>query len=234
MTGCPMSITRRRLVDRTLLFFKGADSILANVSDRFAEVFGRGTRAETLHDAVIAAALVQQYRRFPEAFDEAMESALPEEMVLKRVANERGLHLYTLAYGVPAAMAEAFQVISPTEMALLIQAGEFEPEVLEMLLAENKGALLPAGMFRDSSNRDAYALRAHFCAAFLGADSAYALLQSGVRPATDYEDFQKVIDCIILGVEASYAVGTKGRIDPPEVVKAYRDGVPLEYLMSTR
>lgn len=229
-----MSITRRWLVDRTLPFSKGADSVLAQVSAWFADVFGRGTLAEPLHDGVIAAALAQQYRRFPEVFDEARSSALPEEMVLRTAATERGMHLYTLAYGVPGTMAEAFQVTSPAEMALLIQAGEFEPEVLETLLTENKGALLPAGMFRDSSNRDAYALRAHFCAAFLGVDSAYALLQSGIRPATDYKDFQKVIDCIILGVEPSYAAGTKGFIDPPEVVKAYREGVHLEYLMSTR
>lgn len=229
-----MSITRRQHMDRTSRFFKGADSVLAQVSAWFADVFGRGTLAEPLHDAVIAAALAQQYRRFPEVFDEARSSALPEEMVLRTAATERGMHLYTLAYGVPGAMAEAFQVTSPMEMSLLIRAGEFEPEILESLRAENGYKPLAAGMFRESVNQDAYALRAQFCAAFLGVDSAYALLQAGIQPAADYKDFQKVIDCIILGVDAKYAAGTKGYIDPPEVAKAYREGVPLEYLMSAQ
>lgn len=228
-----MSITRRLHMDSVPTFFKGADSILTHVSDRFAEVFGRGTLAEPLYDGVIAAALVQQYRRFPEAFEEAMDSAPPEAMGLRTAAAERGMHLYTLAYGVPGAMAEAFQVTSPKEMSLLIKAGEFEPEILETLREENEHKPLAAGMFRDSVNQDAYALRAQFCAAFLGVDSAYALLQAGIHPATDYKDFQKVIDCIILGVDAKYAAGTRGYIDPPEVVKAYREGIPLEYLMST-
>lgn len=196
-------------------------------------VFGRGALAEPLHDGVIAAALVQQYRQSPEVFEAAMDSALPEEMVVRTAAAERGMHLYTLAYGVPDAMAEAFQVTSPKEMSLLIRAGEFEPEILETLREENEHKPLAAGVFRDSGNQDAYALRAQLCAAFLGVDSAYALLQAGILPATDYKDFQKVIDCIILGVDAKYAAGTKGCIDPPEVVKAYREGISLEYLMST-
>lgn len=233
MMAYPMSITRRLRMDSVPTFFKGAHSVLAQVSEWFAEVFGRGTLAEPLHDGVIAAALAQQNHLFPEVFQEAMDSALPEEMVLRRAAAKRGMHLYTLAYGIPAAMAEAFQVTSPKEISLLIRAGEFEPEILAILLAENGQKPLAAGMFRDSGNQDAYALRAQFCAAFLGVDSAYALLQAGILPATDYKDFQKVIDCIILGVDAKYAAGTKGCIDPPEVVKAYREGISLEYLMST-
>lgn len=205
------------------------------ISPRFADAFGQGdVRAEPRYAVSIADALVQQYRRFPEAFENAMESALPEELVLQQEAEERDIPLATLVYGISAGMANAFTVGTGTELSLLLRAGEFEPHVLEALLKENDGKPLSATMFRQSTQRDAYALRAHFCAAFLGPDSAYALLQAGVIPMADFTNIQKVIDCIILGVDTSYAVATKGCIDPPEVVKAYRDGVPVEYLMGAQ
>jgi hypothetical protein len=216
------------------LFFKGNDQILSTISDRFAEVFGNHQRAVAIYSGPIAAQLVQQYRRHTAVFDAAMASSLPEEVILRQAAKEQGIHLYELAYGVPSAMADAFEVKAPHELMWLIKAGEFEPEVLEMLREENDYEPLAAGMFRDAMWTDAYALRAHFCSAFLGADSAYALLQMGIRPATDYKDSQKVIDSIILGASPAYAAQTKGNIDPPLVAKAYREGVPVEYLMEMK
>ncbi len=211
--------------DRSAQFFAGEYQELAAVSPDFARKFGT---ASSRLIRPISQALIQQYKKHPEVFDEADNT-----LELWEAAQNRDTHLYTLVYGVPAAMAEAFAVTSSFELCLLIDAGEFEPDVLEALLDENEGKKLPAGMFRDAPATDAYSLRATFCSAFLGVDSAYALLMSGIRPSADYKDVHKVIDCIILGVDPHYAMQTRGRIDPPAVVKAYRDGVAAEYLMGT-
>lgn len=213
----------------------GDRSVLERVSLGFAEVFGTSSRTSSLAHGTIAAAMVQQHHRHTDIFDTAIAAGRADSTdVLIRAAKELGMPLYTLVYGVAPSMAESFNTVSQKELSLLIRAGEFEPDILAMLLEENDGEPLAAGLFRDSIGQDAYSLRAHFCAAFLGADSAYALLQMGVRPAYDYKDFQKVIDCIILGVSVEYASATKGQIDPPDVVKAYRNGVAVEYLMEVK
>lgn len=229
-----MSITRRRPVSNAFIHL-GDRGVLEKVSPEFAGVFGTSSRTSSLAHGAIAAAMVQQYHRHTDIFAAAVAAGRADSTdVLIRAAEELGVPLYTLVYGIAPSMAESFNAVSQKELSLLIQAGEFEPGILAMLLEENDGEPLAAGLFRDSIGQDAYALRAHFCAAFLGADSAYALLQMGVRPAYDYKDFQKVIDCIILGVPVEYASATKGRIDPPDVVKAYRNGVAIEYLMAVK
>jgi hypothetical protein len=213
----------------------GDRGILEKVSPRLAEVFGLSSQTSSRSQGVIAAAIVQQYHRHADIFDAAIAAGWDDSTdVLVRAAEELGVPLYTLVYGIAPRMVESFTVISHFELNLLIQAGEFETDVLDALLEENDGKPLAAGLFRDSIGQDAYALRAHFCAAFLGVDSSYALLQMGIRPSNDYKDFQKVIDCAILGVPIEYATATKGRIDPPDVVKAYRNGVAIEYLMAVK
>lgn len=216
---------------------RGDGSVLGEVSPKLAHCFGEHIDyAPGDEDFVISQRIIQQYAVHQDIFDRAME--LPRPMAaLSRAAIDLGYLPSVFVYGISPYMAQAFRV-GPNkvgELADLISAGDIEPEVIAALQRLTGRTRLSAANLdaRRTSSQGHFDYPKSLCRHLLSNEHGYALLLAGVDPflIRGITGTAEVMACITLGVDPTYAVQTRGRIDPREVAKAYREGIAIDYLL---
>lgn len=216
---------------------RGSFSVLEEVSSQLAFHFGHHEDFPSDADLVIGNRIVQQYLAHQDVFDRCMWTTDPKA-ALSQVAHGRGMLPSVFVYDISPYMAQAFRVGSnPSgELANIIRADGIEPEVISALQRVS-GTRISASNLESRITGDGASFDfAHsLCRKLLSTEHAYSLLLAGVAPELIRGRIQNsthVMSCIILGVDPTYAVKTRGAIDPRVVAKAYHDGVAIEYLLA--
>jgi hypothetical protein len=155
---------------------------------------------------------------------------------IEKLASERRVNPLHLVYGVNSALADSVGPAGAQTLLNMLIIGPIETSVVEGLKSvtdgKHLGLLAPRASWTEREARDT------LCSNFLGHPQAYALLKAGCNPqhirnASDPQSAGLLLDCLITGVPAPYAVAAlaAGLTDPEAISEASKNGVPLEYLL---
>lgn len=237
-------------------FVKGDPAPLAAVSTRFAEFYGSERNdADTpqSRESAIAVAerMVEQYQKYPEAFEHAMDTYGSDSDGLRRAALDLDIPFYTFVYGIPVPVASAIKrFFTVVEVHVGMLVGGIEPHIFQLVL-DYKRRNNPAYLFSfedyyialSKERFDEYNIRSFFCQRAFKHRHSYGLLLAGARPdllrGADFElrgaDFESgnITMSMLLGADINYALAayiSAPGLDPRRVADAYREGVAVEYL----
>lgn len=229
-------------------FIRGDSVTLGAVSARFAACYGSSEPSAVAHAreaaVVISERMVAQYRRHPEAFEQAMETYGSDSDGLRRAAADLAIPLYTFVYGIPESLAVAMSSpLTAVEVHAAIIAGDIEPDILQAVIDRQKQTY-PTQLFTfenyyvalGSKSFNEYNIRRLFCQNAFKQHYAYALLLAGTDPdligAVDLHE-PDILASVLLGADINYtlsAYAQRPSLDPRQVARAYHEGVATEYV----
>lgn len=230
-------------------FVKGDPAPLAAVSARFAEFYGserNGADTPQSRESAIAVSerMVEQYRKYPEVFEHAMDTYGSDSDGLRRAALDLDIPFYTFVYGIPVHVATAIKrFFTVVEVHVGMLVGGIEPHIFQLVL-DHKRRNNPTYLFSfedyyialSKERFDEYNIRSFFCQRAFKHRHSYGLLLAGARPdllrGADFES-GNITMSTLLGADINYALAAYIRapgLDPRRVADAYREGVAVEYL----
>lgn len=230
-------------------FVKGDPAPLSAVSSRFAEFYGAERNAvdmpQTRASAIaVSERMVEQYRKYPEAFERAMDTYGADSDGLRRAALDHDLPFYTFVYGIPVPVASVTKrFFTVVEAHVGIHLGGMEPDIFQLtmdqLRHDKPGALISFENYYIVLSEERfteYNIRSLFCQQAFKNRHAYSLLLAGAQPGllvnADFEN-GNILMSTLLGADINFALAAYGRdreLDPRLVARACRDGVAVEYV----
>ena len=230
-------------------FVKGDPAPLSAVSPRFAEFYGAERNAvdmsQTRASAVaVSERMVEQYRKYPEAFERAMDTYGADSDGLRRAALDLDLPFYTFVYGIPVPVASVTKrFFTVVEAHVGIHLGGMEPDIFQLtmdqLRHDKPGALISFENYYIVLSEERfteYNIRSLFCQQAFKNRHAYSLLLAGAQPGllagADFEN-GNILMSTLLGADINFALAAYGRdreLDPRLVARACRSGVAIEYV----
>ncbi len=226
-----------------LHFIRGLSETLAEVSPRLAECYGRessprGSSRDSM--VTVATRIIQQYKKYPTAFEEAMDGWGNDSDGLRRAALDLDLPFYTFVYGIPEYIAPTLAPFSSSldveGAALIGDIGEDIWRVLTERLGGRTVSLSQVRLVTGVKGWNEYGVRSAFFSIAFKQKAAYGLALAGADPSLITEadlTTGHLTAAFAMGVGINYALAAyqkDGTMDPRIVANAYEQGLPIEYL----